>query len=140
MSMKSTIGLVSIMAQMAMMGGGMPSHLNRTYIPPSKPIPFTFKKFRRKEGDELPKGCKCERVKLEFIKPSSPVKYKITVEVDIIYGTEKSAKKKFLQYQNEIAYFIYHTEIRLIEKHKEDILIEEVIEELKTEIDTNTNV
>ena len=134
MSMKSTIW--SVMA-MASMFGGMPSHLRTTYNPPSTPIPFSFNKFKRKEGEELPKGCKCERVKLEFIKPSSPIKYKITTEVDIIYGTEKSGKKKLLQYQNEIGYFIYHTQIGKIEKHKEDILIEEIIEEIKTEINPN---
>jgi len=126
--MKSRLGLMSIFASMAMLGGGMPSRLRTTYIPPSKPIPFTFKKFKWKEDAERPKGCKCERVKLEFIKPSHPIRYKITVEVDIVYGTAKAGKKKLLQYQNEIAYFICHTEIRLLERHKEDILIEEITE------------
>lgn len=119
------------MAQMAMMGGGIPSHIPTPYIPPSKPIPFTFKKFKRKEKEELPKGCKCERLTLKFIKPSSPIKYKISVEVDIIYGTAKAGRKKLLQYQNEIAYFIIITPISAIENHKDDVIIEEVIDEIK---------
>ena len=131
MNMKSH--LFGMMAMASMFGGnvkwdGMPRDFSDPYIPPSKPIPFTFKKFRRKDGDELPKGCKCEKVKLEFIKPSSPVKYKITVEVDLIYGTEKAGKKKLIQYQNEIGYFIYHTPIGKIELHKDDILIEEIVQ------------
>lgn len=136
--MKSHI--YSIMTMGAMFGGmgnDMSRDFSNPYIPPSKPIPFSFKKFRRKEGEELPKGCKCERVKLVLIKPSSPIKYKITIEVDIIYGTPKSGVKKIKQYQNEIGYFIYHTPIGKIEQHKDDILIEEIVEEPKVDNDNN---
>ena len=127
-------GVMAMASMFGGMGSGMPMDFKSPYNPPSKPIPFSFKKFRRKEGEELPKGCKCERMRLVLIKPSSPIKYKITIEVDVIYGTPKSGLKKIKQYQNEIGYFIYHTPIALIEKHKDDILIEEVIEEPKNNI------
>lgn len=132
--------IFGVMAMASMFGGdvrwdGMPRDFSDPYIPPSKPIPFTFKKFRRKEGEELPKGCKCERMRIVIIKPSSPIQYKITIECDIIYGTPKSGLKKIKQYQNEIGYFIYHTPIEKINQHKEDILIEEIVEEIKTESD-----
>lgn len=129
MSMKSRIGLMGIMAQMAMMGGGMPSHLSTTYIPHSKPIPFTFKKFRLNEDEELPKGCDCTNVDIVFSKPP----YKITVNVDIVHGTKKAGRKKFIQYSKEIGGFIYGNNIEVLKKYSEDILIEEVKEETKNE-------
>lgn len=100
------------------------------YRPPLSPIPFSFKKFRIKKSDNIPKGCKVRKIQLVFTKQNNMVvpamEYKITVDADIVYGTQKAAMKKIIQYKNEIGYFIYHTTIDNIFKHKDDILIEQI--------------
>lgn len=128
--MKGHLFSILAMASMFSSGAEASNKFKNPYIPPSKPIPFTFKRFKHTQDKEIPKGCKLNRLQFVFIKSDTTIipniEYKITIAVDIIYGTKKSAMKKIIQYKNEIGYFMLHTTFKDIYKHKEDILIERI--------------
>lgn len=107
---RNSIGILSILAATGMMMGSDYQDyddklLSTDKIPSHKPFPGS-QIYHQKP--EVPKGCKLEEVMLTSNKNINGG-YKISVLIDIVFGSEKSKQKKLIKLQYEFDRYVLIT-------------------------------
>lgn len=75
---------------------------------PPKRKPLTLANYNH--VGEIPKGCKVTRETITVFKDNNT----LTIEVDILHGTEKGRMKKYIKYEHEIETYIRFTPLQEI--------------------------